>query len=87
MINIYFMAREYREDYWKDIVGCFKESSLRIEGIPQDIINVLDGLMGEAAVAWIDRPLTLLDNETARNLVKTEEGYRALKVLLTRMPL
>ncbi len=87
MINIYFMACEYRDDYWKDIVDCFEKSTLKIEGIPQDIINVLDGLMGESAVKWVDTPLQMLDNETARNLVKTEDGYKALKVLLTRMPL
>ncbi len=45
MINIYFVACEYRDDYWKDIVDCFEKSTLKIEGIPQDIINVLDGLM------------------------------------------
>lgn len=39
------MACEYRDDYWKDIVDCFEKSTLKIEGIPQDIINVLDGLM------------------------------------------
>lgn len=43
--------------------------------------------MGESAVKWVDTPLQMLDNETARNLVKTEDGYKALKVLLTRMPL
>lgn len=45
MINIYFVGCEYRDDYWKDIVDCFEKSTLKIEGIPQDIINVLDGLM------------------------------------------
>lgn len=45
VINIYFVACEYRDDYWKDIVDCFEKSTLKIEGIPQDIINVLDGLM------------------------------------------
>lgn len=45
MINIYFVGCEYRDNYWKDIVDCFEKSTLKIEGIPQDIINVLDGLM------------------------------------------
>lgn len=34
VINIYFMACEYKDDYWKDIVDCFEKSTLKIEGIP-----------------------------------------------------
>lgn len=80
------MACEYREDYWKEFAGLFKEASLRIEGVPQDIVNTLVGTIGEQTAEWIDRPLPLLDNETARSLVKTEEGCKALKVFITRMP-
>ena len=87
MSQVKIMANKYSDNYWKEIVDCFEVSSLVIEGIPQDVINVLYGLMGENAVKWVDNPIPLLDNAMARNLVKTEEGYRALKVLLTRMPL
>lgn len=86
MSRVKIMANKYSDYYWKKIVGYTKESSLKIEGIPQDIVNVLDALIGKQTVEWIDRPLQQLDGETARNLVKTEEGRKALKELIMRMP-
>jgi len=85
-MKVYFMASEYRENYWKDLSNCYPESSIKIEGIPQDIINVLDGTIGEETIDWIDRPLQFLDHKTARELVKTEEGCKALKAFIMRMP-
>lgn len=86
MSRVKILANKYSDYYWRNLTNCFSESSLKIEGMPQDIINVLVGIIGEETIEWIDRPLHMLDDETARNLVKTEEGCKALKELIMRMP-
>ena len=40
MSQVKIMANKYSDNYWEEIVDCFEVSSLVIEVIPQDVINV-----------------------------------------------
>lgn len=85
MINFY--ANEYDEHNWNEFVKCFKEIQVEIEGLPQDIINVVLNLLGkEMGYKWLVEPFSKFDNKTSLELMKTSVGERALKAYIMRLP-
>ena len=41
---------EYNEKHWEKYASCFKDEGIRVEGIPQDIVNAVTTVLGEKQV-------------------------------------
>lgn len=77
----------YKEKHWEEYASCFKDEGIRVEGIPQDIVNAVTTVLGEkAGITWLDTPLHALDEKTARELLQTENGEKVLKAFIMRLP-
>ncbi len=91
MSSIMELYNAYNDDLWKIYAKSFKEVSEKIgnlDKIPQDILNVLVGLLGlEEANVWIKTEIKELDNNIILDLIKTEIGIKALKMFLLSMPI
>ncbi len=91
MSSIMELYNAYNDDLWKIYANSFKEVSEKIgdlDKIPQDILNVLVGLLGlEEANVWIKTEIKGLDNNIILDLIKTEVGIKALKMFLLSMPI
>lgn len=84
---IAFFAAEYNEENWKAFADCAAEADVRIEGIEQDIVNTVIGVLGrEAGHNWLHTPLTQFDRKTAIELAQTAAGKKALKAFIMRLP-
>lgn len=86
---IKFYANEYNDSNWRDFSKCFSSSNLtdNFNGIPNDIINALAGLLGEdECKVWVRKKLDGMGSFSAVELSKTEEGLKALKSFIMRMP-
>lgn len=82
-----FLANEYNEDGWNVFANCFEDLNIRIEGIPQDIVNsVLTILGSEDGYNWLHKPLHKFNGKSAIELLKTSEGNKALKAFIMRLP-
>lgn len=55
-------------------------------GIPEDIQIVLLPDMGEYLLTWIHKKVPALGNEKPSDWLKSEEGTKALKAAIMRMP-
>lgn len=87
MDKIDFFADEYSKNAWQRFARCFKQVDIVIEGIPQDIVNAVCGILGiNTAVNWLKTPLNSLEGKTAVELVQYEKGCQALKALIMRLP-
>lgn len=87
MDMIKFFANEYEEDDWNTYVNCFDKLNISIEGIPQDIVNVVLTILGDdAGYRWIHTPLNKFNGKNALDLLKTSEGEKALKAFIMRLP-
>ena len=53
-----------------------------LPGIPAELAKVIKGVLGAQSSKWIYRKVPALDNQ-----IKTEAGYKAVKLILMRMPL
>ena len=86
MDDIDFFSNEYKEENWKKIVSDVPSTELKVEGIPQDIVNVLVFTIGLQAKEWLKRHLTAFNGKTAKDLLATEKGTKALKAFIMRIP-
>ena len=87
MNMVELLAKEFNADNWRSYSMLFPESELKVENIPQDIVNTLVGILGEKqAIDWMQTELSCIDNMTVPQLVATEKGRRALKALIMRLP-
>ena len=89
MDDIDFFSNEYKEENWKKIVSDVPSTELKVEGIPQDIVNVLVFKIGfeDEAKEWLQTPFPNFNNKTALELLKTEKGTKALKQFILRIPM
>lgn len=83
-LKLYFLSI-YNEKDWCNFASCFEEANIKFDGIPQDIINVLYGIIGSETDIWLNR--CIFDNNTPIELSKTDEGIKALKAFIMRMPI
>ncbi len=86
MDDIDFFSNEYKEENWNDFVKTVEPAELKVEGIPQDIVNVLVFTIGLQAKEWLQTPFPNFNNKTALELLKTEKGTKALKAFIMRIP-
>ncbi|WP_372519392.1 antitoxin Xre/MbcA/ParS toxin-binding domain-containing protein [Candidatus Ruminimicrobiellum ovillum] len=83
------LVKEYKDETWEKIANSIKKTKLKIEGIPQDIIDVLVFTLDSEIEAseWLKRNLTAFDGKTAKDLLSTEKGTKALKQFILRIPM
>lgn len=83
------LANAYDEKIWGNFVKCFPSinKNEKFKDIPNDLLNVLVGILGESGVEyWLNTELELLENSKGIDLLKYEKGTRALKMFLLNMP-
>ncbi len=55
---IEFFADVYKEENWTAYANCFENVNIHIDGIPQDIVNAVVGLLGDdTGYNWLHTPL------------------------------
>ena len=81
------LVEEYSEKNWRNYSSCFVDVDTRIDGVPQDIVNAVITILGETAgCKWLSTPLRKLNGKTAIELAQTDEGRKALKSYIMRLP-
>lgn len=85
-----FFASIYNEQNWGGFAHCFEDIDIPLEFgklIPDDVIRALIRILGEDnAREWIEIKLKSVDFKTAIELSKTEQGLKALKAFVMRLP-
>lgn len=87
--------REYKESSWTAFVALFQEEYGRVkpqlkekarqQGIPEDIGTVLLSEMGEYLFKWLGASVPALDHAKPADLLRDEDGIKALKAAILRM--
>ena len=81
------LVNEYDEKSWIEFVDCFGNYDVKVDGVPQNIINVIVGLLGEdAGIEWLQKPLNQFNEKPVLDLLNDENGEKALKAFIMRMP-
>ena len=79
------MEREYAA-YTRHFDGVqIKENEF--SDIPEDIAKVIKGVFGPQASEWIYRKIPALDDQRVVDIIHTEVGRKAVKLILFRAPL
>lgn len=79
------MEREYAA-YARHFDGVqLKENEL--SGIPEDIARVIKGVFGAQASEWVCRKVPAFDDQRVVDIIHTEAGRKAVKLILLRVPL
>lgn len=87
MDMIEFFADVYKEENWTAYAKYFDNVNIYIDGIPQDIVNAVVGLLGDdTGYNWLHTPLHQFNGKNALDLLKTKKGERALKAFIMRLP-
>ena len=82
------LVNEYDEKNWENYASLFEDADKRIEGIPQDVVNVVFGVLGDkTGYSWLLMPFDVFDGKTASDLLKSPEGAKALKAFIMRLPI
>ena len=81
------LVKEYKEETWEWFKNNVSNTELKVEGVPQDIVNVLVFKIGteSAAFEWLKGTFSMFNNKTALELLKTEKGTKALKQFILRI--
>lgn len=81
------LVKEYKDETWEKIANSVEKIELKIDGIPPDIINVLFFKIGTQTSNWLKSNLIAFDGKTAKDLLSTEKGTKALKQFILRIPM
>lgn len=88
--NIFKFADSYKDEYWNKFYRCFPviiSNKNTFSNIPSDILSSLIGLIGEEQVEnWMNSEFEELDNMKPIDLLKTDNGVKALKMYILSMP-
>lgn len=71
-------------DEWANCL--FKDELLSALNDNEDIAMVIYASVRQNALQWIDESVPALNSITPRECMKTEDGRKRLKTMLTRMP-
>ncbi|WP_226535913.1 antitoxin Xre/MbcA/ParS toxin-binding domain-containing protein [Fictibacillus halophilus] len=84
------LSNSYNEEYWNKFASSFPSVEIKENfnsNIPNDILNALVGVLGESVIEqWLNTELKLLDNKKAIDLMQSENGLKALKMLIISLP-
>ncbi|TKH35655.1 hypothetical protein C1I59_17535 [Paenibacillus polymyxa] len=88
--------KEFKPESWANMVQIYQEQYDQVDPavkakmakseIPKEIQIVLLPDMGEYLLTWMDRKVPALGHETPSDYLKSEEGTKALKAAILRMP-
>lgn len=88
--------REYKESSWSAFVELFRKEYGRVDpqlkeqviqkGIPEDIGIVLLTEMGDYLFKWLEASVPALDHARPVDFLRDEDGIKALKAAILRMP-
>lgn len=77
---------EYNDENWNYYMSYIKSSNIKLDGIPQDIVDALYSAMGIKMMDWIKAPIPALEGKAPIELLDSEKGIKALKVLIMGLP-
>ena len=87
MDNFDFYVKQYKNNNWNAFMKNVKPSSVKVKGVPQDIVDAVVHVLGRGGVEWLQRPLTSqFDGKTAKEVLQMRNGEKALKALIMRLP-
>ena len=87
MDSLDFYVKAYRNDNWNAFMKNVKPSGVKVKGVPQDIVDAVVHVLGRGGVEWLNRPLTnLFGGKTAKEVLKLQNGEKALKAVIMRLP-
>ena len=85
----------YKEDDWKEFAKYYvndnsisrKNNKKLLEKLNNDkvLVSVIEGVVGETAIDWIDRKIPALNNGKPINFVKDSKKLEKLKSILMEM--
>ncbi|MGG1942954.1 antitoxin Xre/MbcA/ParS toxin-binding domain-containing protein [Paenibacillus polymyxa] len=88
--------KEFKPESWANMVQIYQERYDQVDPvirakvakskIPKEIQIVLLPDMGEYLLTWMDKKVPALGHETPSDYLKSEEGTKALKAAILRMP-
>jgi len=89
-IGVKKFANAYKDEYWGNFSKCFPVINLKrgmFENIPIDVLSSLVGLLGEEQLEkWLNYEIEELDKIKPIDLLKTDDGLKALKMYILSMP-
>ena len=87
MDNFDFLVKQYKNNNWNAFMKNVKPSGVKVKGVPQDIVDAVVHVLGRNGVEWLQRPLTnQFDGKTAKEVLQMQNGEKALKALIMRLP-
>ena len=82
-----FFLNEYEEEAWNRFASCFEDVNIQINGVPQEIVNVIFNILGDnTGYDWLHKSLHKFDGKSAIEVLKTKKGEKALKAFIMRLP-
>ncbi|MDN4077836.1 DUF2384 domain-containing protein [Paenibacillus polymyxa] len=88
--------KEFKPESWANMVQIYQERYDQVDlvirakvaksKIPKELQIVLLPDMGEYLLTWMVRKIPALGHETPSDYLKSEEGTKALKAAILRMP-
>ena len=79
------LVKEFNKSSWEKLAKSCRKSKTKVKGIPQEIVDVVSFILGEnEAEEWLRR--LKIDGKSAIELSKTQNGEKALKAFIMRLP-
>ncbi|MDQ0110647.1 hypothetical protein [Paenibacillus harenae] len=84
------LSNSSKEEIWNNFYKCFplvKDNEGVAIKLPDDILTALSGILDKSQIKeWLNLEVALLENYKPVDLLKTEEGTKALKMFILSMP-
>ncbi len=81
-----FYVKAYKDANWRAFMKNVKPSGVKVKGIPQDIVDAVNHVLGRGGEEWLKRPLTnQFDGKTAKEVLEMRNGEKALKAVIMRL--
>ena len=81
-----FYVKAYKDANWRAFMKNVKPSGVKVKGVPQDIVDAVNHVLGRGGEEWLKRPLTnQFDGKTAKEVLEMRNGEKALKAVIMRL--
>lgn len=77
------MEKQY--EIYERAFDCVEVNNEELPQIPTELLKVIKGKLGDEMSDWVKKEIPALDNQKVVDLVKTQDGIKAVKMLLFRM--
>ncbi|MFU1796001.1 hypothetical protein ACM1RC_19240 [Paenibacillus azoreducens] len=88
--------KEYNAQHWMEFVELYRDEYLLVNAelrekagksrIPEDICMVLLPEMGDYLFTWIEKSVPALGSDKPSDYLNNDDGIKALKAMIMRMP-